>query len=241
MLSLNTNLSSIGISAATGIDLVTKREELDATLPQGKSTASETDTRSSDTSKQAKTTTRELTAEQQQEVQELKRIDAKVRAHEQAHLAVGRSIVTSGPDYTYTYGPDGKPYATAGEVGIDTSAEKKPEQNIDKGVLIQRTALAPAEPSPQDFRAAAAGAQLESRGYSDLAREQAQEQALQAQEARQQREAQAADAGNSSAESSLADTDRAAANANDTRLLVQNAYATATGSPADKGRVSVFA
>ena len=68
-------------------------------------------------------------------------------------------------------GPDGKQYAVAGEVGVDTSAEAKPQANIDKGQRIQAAALAPADPSPQDHRVAAAGAQLEARGRQELNRE----------------------------------------------------------------------
>lgn len=113
-----------------------------------------------------------LTPEQQQRVKELQQTDRTVREHEAAHIAAGAGVVTSGPTYTYTYGPDGKAYAVSGEVGIDTSAEDKPEDNIDKGVRIQKAALAPRDPSPQDYRVAAVGAELESTGRDDLAQQQ---------------------------------------------------------------------
>src|SRR5690606_23534349 len=70
--------------------------------------------------------------------------------------------------YEYTYGPDGKQYAGAGEVGIDTSPEAAPQANIDKGQRIQDTALAPVNPSPQDRGVAATGLRLEDQGRSDL-------------------------------------------------------------------------
>ncbi|WP_170228280.1 putative metalloprotease CJM1_0395 family protein [Denitratisoma oestradiolicum] len=119
---------------------------------------------------------RELTPEQQRQVQELRQIDQRVRAHEQAHISAGHGVITSGASFAYTYGPDGRQYAVSGEVGIDTSAEDKPEANIDKGQRIQAAALAPRDPSPQDRSVAAIGARLEDRGYADLALQRQQEQ-----------------------------------------------------------------
>lgn len=143
------------------------RDKLDATLPNSSESSQKSSTATASRSQAA------LTTEQKQQVAELQRIDAHVRAHEQAHIAAGGSAITSGASFSYTYGPDGKQYAVAGEVGIDTSPEQKPRDNIDKGQLIQRAALAPSDPSPQDFRVAAAGGQLVLQGYSDLAAEEA--------------------------------------------------------------------
>jgi len=114
---------------------------------------------------------RPLTPDEVRRVAELRQIDRNVRAHEAAHLAAGFGVVTSGASYGYTRGPDGKNYATSGEVGIDTSREEKPQQNIDKGQRIQAAALAPRDPSPQDYRVAAIGARLQAEGYAELARE----------------------------------------------------------------------
>jgi hypothetical protein len=98
--------------------------------------------------------------------------------------------VTSGASFSYTYGPDGKAYAVAGEVGIDTAPERQPAANIDKGRAIQAAALAPRDPSPQDFRVASVGGQLESQGRSDLADQRALESAEAAAQTRSQRESQ---------------------------------------------------
>ena len=98
-----------------------------------------------------------LTKEQEAEVRALKQRDAEVRAHEQAHATVGGAYA-SAPQYTYTKGPDGKKYATGGEVQIDTSTERTPEATIRKMDIVIRAALAPAEPSAQD-RAVARQAQ----------------------------------------------------------------------------------
>jgi hypothetical protein len=117
----------------------------------------------------------ELTPRERQRVAELQQIDRAVRAHEAAHIAAGAGVVTGGADYSYTYGPDGRQYAVGGEVGIDTAPERDPADNVEKGIAIQNAALAPRDPSPQDYRVAGIGAQLESRGRGELARERADE------------------------------------------------------------------
>lgn len=118
----------------------------------------------------AEADTQQLSEAELKRVAELKATDAKVRAHEMAHMAAGQGVVTSGPSYTLTYGPDGRAYAVAGEVGVDTSAEQDPQANIAKGRRIQAAALAPAEPSGQDLRVAAAGRALQAEGQRELAR-----------------------------------------------------------------------
>lgn len=118
----------------------------------------------------AEANTQQLSVEELKRVAELKATDAKVRAHEMAHVAAGQGVVTSGPTYTYAYGPDGRAYAVGGEVGVDTSPENNPQANIDKGRRIQAAALAPAEPSGQDLRVAAAGRALQAEGVRELAR-----------------------------------------------------------------------
>ena len=166
-LTLGSSLAVVGISAAKPRQLTVLRETLDKTSPPadgGKADASKAD----DRQKTHKTAEQALTPAEQRRLAELKHIDAEVRAHEQAHINVGRGLITSGPSYEYTYGPDGKQYAVAGEVGIDTSPEAAPRANIDKGQRIQDTALAPVDPSPQDHGVAATGRRLEEQGRSDL-------------------------------------------------------------------------
>jgi len=96
-----------------------------------------------------------LTDEEQQKVEELKRRDREVRAHEQAHKAAGGSLAGS-PSFETVRGPDGKSYAVSGEVQIDTSpVPNNPEATIRKLEQVKRAALAPANPSGQDRRVAA--------------------------------------------------------------------------------------
>ena len=89
------------------------------------------------------------------QVAELEVIDTKVRAHELAHLAAAGSYATGGASFQYAKGPDGKQYAVAGEVGIDTGKESSPEATISKMQTVRAAALAPADPSPQDQKVAA--------------------------------------------------------------------------------------
>ncbi len=104
-------------------------------------------------------------------VEKLRKIDRKVRAHEMAHLIAGGPYVRGGPYYKYITGPDGKRYAVAGEVKIDTSEEKDPEKTIRKMEVVRRAALAPADPSPTDRRVAAEASAKEARARMKLMEE----------------------------------------------------------------------
>ena len=120
---------------------------------------------------------RELSAEQQRQVQELREIDRKVRAHEQAHIAAGGDLVRGGATYTYQLGPDDKRYAVGGEVSIDASPGKTPEETIPKAQHIRETALAPAEPSAQDRSVASAASRMEADAQLELLAKQREESA----------------------------------------------------------------
>ncbi|MCL2744508.1 MAG: hypothetical protein FWE67_11720 [Planctomycetaceae bacterium] len=125
---------------------------------------------------------KELTEEEKQQIAELKARDAEVRIHEGRHVAVGGPYVTGGPSYTYQTGPDGKKYAVGGEVGIDVSPVKDdPEATIQKMQTVAAAALAPAEPSGQDYKIAAAARQAEAQARAEL-NSQKQNEAAQATE-----------------------------------------------------------
>ena len=111
----------------------------------------------------------QLTPAEQRLVQELKQLDREVRAHEQAHISVGADLVRGGPSFTYQTGPDNQRYAIGGEVSIDTSPGRTPEETIPKAQHIRAAALAPAEPSPQDQSVAARAGLMESEARADLA------------------------------------------------------------------------
>lgn len=103
----------------------------------------------------------------QQQVQKLKQADANVRQHEAAHQSAGGAHAGSA-SFTYTRGPDGKSYATAGEVQVDTSAETEPSDTIAKMEQVKAAALAPSDPSPQDLRVAAQADALKLKAQSEL-------------------------------------------------------------------------
>ena len=245
MLSLNTHLNTIGISTDKVVDLVMQRDQVNAALPRNNGAAGQASGAAAAGTKPT-TAANQLTPAQQQQIEELRQIDGRVHRHEQAHIAAAGGLITSGPDYTYTYGPDGKPYAIGGEVGIDTSAEKKPEDNIDKGLHIQAAALAPADPSAQDYQVASLGGRLEAQGHGDLVRQQQEERVAQEEAARQKREVQAGGAGAApvrapSQQAPTQDHQVSVRSAGGTGTLVQTAYATVAAGPANAGRVSVFA
>ena len=119
-----------------------------------------------------------LTREGLQAVAELKAIDRDVRQHEMAHVAAGGRYITSGANFSYQRGPDGKRYAVAGEVGIDTSpVPGDPRATIQKMRQIKAAALAPAHPSSQDLKVASNATSSLSKALSELMILQAEEQA----------------------------------------------------------------
>lgn len=120
--------------------------------------------------------------QEQLEIAELASRDREVRAHEQAHAAVGGAYA-GAPTYTFTRGPDGKRYAIGGEVSIDSSPiPNDPEATLRKMELVQRAALAPAEPSAQDRRVAAQAAAQATQARAELAQLRREEAASAAEE-----------------------------------------------------------
>ncbi|MEJ5244629.1 MAG: putative metalloprotease CJM1_0395 family protein [Bacteroidota bacterium] len=118
-------------------------------------------------SKDTFTKSSELSEKEKQVVEELKRRDQEVRQHEQAHIAAGGSLVRGGANFNYQVGPDGKQYAIGGEVQIDVSPEDTPEATIRKMQQVQRAALAPGDPSPQDRAVAAMASRMEAQAASE--------------------------------------------------------------------------
>ncbi|TJZ71038.1 putative metalloprotease CJM1_0395 family protein [Chitiniphilus eburneus] len=110
-----------------------------------------------------------LSEEEQAYIRQLGDIDRKVRAHEQAHMAAGSGLTQGGPSYSLKTGPDGKQYAVAGEVRIDVSPGRTPEETIRKARAIQAAALAPADPSGPDQSIAAQARAMEQRAQAELA------------------------------------------------------------------------
>ncbi|NML27238.1 putative metalloprotease CJM1_0395 family protein [Zoogloea dura] len=112
-----------------------------------------------------------LSAEEQRIVDKLAQRDKEVRAHEQAHLSAAGGLATSGASYTYETGPDGRRYAVGGEVGIDVSPGRTPEDTLARAQQIQAAALAPADPSGADRQIAAQAARMAATARIELARQ----------------------------------------------------------------------
>lgn len=104
---------------------------------------------------------RELSEAQERKLRELRETDARVRRHEEAHRAAAGSLYRGGPNYTYETGPDGRRYAVAGSVQIDTSPGRTPEETVHKAAQIRRAALAPIDPSGTDRSVASKATRME--------------------------------------------------------------------------------
>lgn len=96
------------------------------------------------------------------ELESLKQTDRNVRAHEQAHVIAGGSLVRGAASFGYATGPDGKLYAVSGEVSIDSSPVRDdPAATVRKMIQVTKAALAPAQPSGQDRSVASAAMQTQ--------------------------------------------------------------------------------
>lgn len=124
-----------------------------------------------DAKDEAKAGPRKLKPAQVHEVQELAERDRQVRAHEAAHQAAAGSL-GGAASFTYETGPDGKSYAVGGEVPVDMSGGRTPEETATRAAQIRAAALAPADPSPQDLAVAAEATAMEAAARQELARQQ---------------------------------------------------------------------
>ncbi len=110
------------------------------------------------------------------EIAKLETRDREVRTHEAAHAAVGGQYA-GAPTLTYTNGPDGRSYATGGEVSISVSAVSgDPLATLQKAEIVRAAALAPTQPSAQDMRVASRAAAMAAQAHADLATKVSDEQ-----------------------------------------------------------------
>lgn len=163
----------IGSLALDPLVSITRSRASVGTAGGSSSTALETPGRSSNATSRSSergSSSTELSQEDQQRVAELVSTDRKVRAHEQAHASVGGRYA-SAPSYDFERGPDGLDYAVSGEVSIDASpVANDPEATLVKMDIVQRAALAPADPSAQDRQVAARAAGHAAEARVELAR-----------------------------------------------------------------------
>ncbi len=144
---------------------------------QGKNS---TEARGSDEQKESESPTaqaangEELSEADLSTVRRLQAADREVRAHEAAHQAAGGGLAGAA-SFSYTRGPDNKMYATAGEVPITIKEGATPEETIAIAQQIKAAAMAPANPSGQDYRVAASASRLESQARAEAAELRAKE------------------------------------------------------------------
>lgn len=71
-------------------------------------------------------------------------------------------LIKIGPtQFDYTIGPDGKAYATGGNVTLSTGNPGTPEDAIVKARALKLASMAPGEPSSKDFQALNAALSME--------------------------------------------------------------------------------
>ena len=133
-----------------------------------------------------KTETR-LTEQEKAEVQQLAQRDRDVRAHEAAHKGAAGRYARGGAEFSYTRGPDGRQYATGGEVSIDVSTPDDPREALRKAQIIQRAALAPASPSQQDRAIASQAAKMAAEASADIQKQRTDQQSESSRHAAEQK------------------------------------------------------
>lgn len=120
----------------------------------------------------------ELNSQERAELRELQARDAQVRAQEIARLGAAGALAMSGARFRYTTGPDGKKYATDGEVPINTARESDPQAALEKARRLREAALVGKGPAAVDLRLTAMSMQMALQASSELARQAREESGL---------------------------------------------------------------
>lgn len=85
---------------------------------------------------------------------ELRTADAGVRSHERQHHFAAGGLASGAPRYEFTQGPDGKLYATEGEVRISMTLTNDPEKAARDTAGFFIAATAPGDASSADVSVA---------------------------------------------------------------------------------------
>lgn len=154
-----------------------RRSDTEAAVATGAQTSnsSETDSRAKSFGRRNGSTDSVQLSQEAEEIRQLQMRDREVRAHEAAHAATGGAYAGS-PSYTISRGPDGRTYATGGEVRIDISPVKgDPQATLKKAEQVRAAALAPAEPSGQDLKVAQKAQAMAAKARIQIAQEMSEE------------------------------------------------------------------
>jgi len=109
----------------------------------------------------------QLSPEQKRQVAELRSVEQKVKAHEQAHSSAGGKFA-GGINYEFQKGPGGQKYIVGGEVPIQMPKSDDPEETMQAMEQVRRAALAPANPSSQDMQVASKASQAILEAQSEM-------------------------------------------------------------------------
>ena len=124
--------------------------------------------------KDKKENQQKLSSGEKQLVAKLQARDSEVRAHEAAHQTAGGELA-GGASFKYQRGPDGKMYAVEGEVPIAFKEGSTPQETLANAKQIKAAAMAPANPSSQDYAVAGSATMMELKAQQELLREKMQE------------------------------------------------------------------
>ena len=111
----------------------------------------------------------DLSAEELQMVYKLQGRDTEVRAHEAAHQSAGAA--TGGASFSYQQGPDGKMYAIGGEVSISFKSGSTPQETMQNAQAVISAAMAPADPSGQDYAVASSARVMMMKAQQQITKE----------------------------------------------------------------------
>ncbi|TKI69098.1 hypothetical protein FCU45_08250 [Sulfurimonas crateris] len=119
---------------------------------------------------QENSSTEQLSEDEKRLVQDLKSRDAEVKTHEAAHQAAGGGM-TGAASYSYQQGPDGRMYAIGGEVSISIPSGTTPQESMRNAQQAIAAAMAPADPSGQDFAVASSAMVMLMKAQQQLLKE----------------------------------------------------------------------
>ncbi len=118
-------------------------------------------------------TPNKFTPDEERMIRDLQTRDTEVKAHEAAHKSGGAS--TGAASYTYQQGPDGRMYAIGGEVSVSMKGGATPQETIANAQAVIASAMAPANPSPQDYAVASSAKIMMAKAQQQKAKEQQEE------------------------------------------------------------------
>ena len=88
-----------------------------------------------------------------------------------ATSAATSDTLSGGASFTYQKGPDGIMYAIGGEVPVRIQTGSTPQESLTNLQGVVATALAPADPSPQDISIASKARVMMMKAQQELAQE----------------------------------------------------------------------